>query len=91
MRVCRQTKIKDFWAVNPENKFFHIAGVPEWPNGTDSKSVGSVPTQVQILSPALIFLELIKKSFCDERPEPDLLLFQTQAFCKTKNFLFVKL
>jgi hypothetical protein len=28
------------------------AGVPEWSNGADSKSVGLVPTKVRILSPA---------------------------------------
>ena len=28
------------------------AGMPEWSNGTDSRSVGLVPTKVQILLPA---------------------------------------
>lgn len=31
---------------------FLYAGVPEWSNGTDSRSVGLVPTKVRILSPA---------------------------------------
>ena len=36
------------------NLFLH-AGMPEWSNGTDSKSVSSVLTKVRILLPALIF------------------------------------
>src|SRR3989338_9553644 len=31
---------------------FAVAGVPEWPNGTDSRSVGLAPTWVRIPPPA---------------------------------------
>ena len=31
--------------------------MPEWSNGMDSRSIGSVPTKVQILSPALFAIE----------------------------------
>lgn len=34
--------------------YFLYAGMPEWSNGTDSKSVGLVPTKVRILLPAFI-------------------------------------
>ena len=36
------------------------AGMPERSNGTDSRSVGSVPTKVQILLPALALFQRVQ-------------------------------
>ena len=39
------------------------AGVPEWSNGTDSRSVGLVPTGVRILSSAYFFRRILTQGF----------------------------